>query len=247
MTASVRAAVLRAPHTPLAVETLELADPGPGEVRVRYGASGVCHSDLHCIDGEWTVPLPLVLGHEGAGTVEAVGPGVGGLAPRRYGRALVALRLRPLPRLPAGTLVRLQRDAHGRLHARRRHAALPRRRGHWPLPVPLGRNVRRGRRRAGLCRRPDPRQRPVRGRLPDRLLGHDGRGRGRQYRAGRAWRIGRGDRLRRRRPLGRDGRGARRRASDHRHRRRGRKARPGARSRRNARRAGTATATSPRP
>jgi Zn-dependent alcohol dehydrogenase len=80
MTASVRAAVLRAAHTPLAVETLELADPGPGEVRVRYGASGVCHSDLHCIDGEWTVPLPLVLGHEGAGTVEAVGPGVSGLA-----------------------------------------------------------------------------------------------------------------------------------------------------------------------
>ena len=81
MTASVRAAVLRAAHTPLAIETLELADPGPGEVRVRYGASGVCHSDLHCIDGEWTVPLPLVLGHEGAGTVEAVGPGVSGLAP----------------------------------------------------------------------------------------------------------------------------------------------------------------------
>jgi S-(hydroxymethyl)glutathione dehydrogenase / alcohol dehydrogenase len=41
----------------------------------------VCHSDLHCVDGEWTVPLPLVLGHEGAGTVEAVGPGVTGLAP----------------------------------------------------------------------------------------------------------------------------------------------------------------------
>jgi S-(hydroxymethyl)glutathione dehydrogenase / alcohol dehydrogenase len=81
MTASVRAAVLRAAHTPLAIETLELADPGPGEVRVRYGASGVCHSDLHCIDGEWTVPLPLVLGHEGAGTVEAVGSGVSGLAP----------------------------------------------------------------------------------------------------------------------------------------------------------------------
>ena len=48
---------------------------------MRYGASGVCHSDLHCVDGEWTVPLPLVLGHEGAGTVEAIGPGVTGLAP----------------------------------------------------------------------------------------------------------------------------------------------------------------------
>jgi S-(hydroxymethyl)glutathione dehydrogenase / alcohol dehydrogenase len=81
MTNPVHAAVLRAAHSPLSLETLDLAEPGPGEVRVRYGASGVCHSDLHCIDGEWTVPLPLVLGHEGAGTVEAVGPGVTGLAP----------------------------------------------------------------------------------------------------------------------------------------------------------------------
>jgi S-(hydroxymethyl)glutathione dehydrogenase/alcohol dehydrogenase len=80
MMTSVSAAVLHAPHSPLAIETLALADPGPGEVRVRYGASGVCHSDLHALDGEWTVPLPLVLGHEGAGTVEALGPGVTGLA-----------------------------------------------------------------------------------------------------------------------------------------------------------------------
>src|SRR3954469_1774553 len=80
MTTSVRAAVLHAPNSPLAIETLELADPGPGEVRVRYGASGVCHSDLHAVDGEWTVPLPLVLGHEGAGTVDALGAGVAGIA-----------------------------------------------------------------------------------------------------------------------------------------------------------------------
>ena len=68
MTTSVRAGVLRAPTPPLAIETLELRRPGPGEVRVRYGASGVCHSDLHCVDGEWSAPLPLVLGHEGAGS-----------------------------------------------------------------------------------------------------------------------------------------------------------------------------------
>jgi len=73
---AVRAAVLQAPNADLVVEQLDLADPGPGEVRVRYGASGVCHSDLHCVDGEWTVPLPLVLGHEGAGVVEGVGEGV---------------------------------------------------------------------------------------------------------------------------------------------------------------------------
>lgn len=48
--------------------------PGPGEVRVRMAASGVCHSDLHVLDGDWTRPAPIVMGHEGAGWVEAVGP-----------------------------------------------------------------------------------------------------------------------------------------------------------------------------
>jgi len=49
--------------------------PGPGEVRVRMAASGVCHSDLHVLDGDWTRPAPTVMGHEGAGWVESVGPG----------------------------------------------------------------------------------------------------------------------------------------------------------------------------
>ncbi len=48
--------------------------PGPGEVRVRMAASGVCHSDLHVLDGHWARPAPLVMGHEGAGWVESVGP-----------------------------------------------------------------------------------------------------------------------------------------------------------------------------
>jgi S-(hydroxymethyl)glutathione dehydrogenase/alcohol dehydrogenase len=55
---------------------LALADPVGDQVRVRLTASGVCHSDLHALDGDWTVPLPLVLGHEGAGVVEAIGPDV---------------------------------------------------------------------------------------------------------------------------------------------------------------------------
>jgi S-(hydroxymethyl)glutathione dehydrogenase/alcohol dehydrogenase len=71
-----RAAVLERPGTPSRIEDLELADPGPGEVRVRMLASGVCHSDLHVRDGEWERPGPIVLGHEGAGVVEAVGQGV---------------------------------------------------------------------------------------------------------------------------------------------------------------------------
>lgn len=48
--------------------------PGPGEVRIRMAASGVCHSDLHVLDGDWTRPAPTVMGHEGAGWVECVGP-----------------------------------------------------------------------------------------------------------------------------------------------------------------------------
>jgi Zn-dependent alcohol dehydrogenase len=56
------------------VGELELAEPGPEEVLVRLGASGVCHSDLNAIDGTAETPCPAVLGHEGAGIVETVGP-----------------------------------------------------------------------------------------------------------------------------------------------------------------------------
>jgi len=75
-----RAVVLDRPGSPTRVEDVELRDPGPGEVTVRIAASGVCHSDLHVRDGDWERPGPIILGHEGAGWVEAVGPGV--TAPR---------------------------------------------------------------------------------------------------------------------------------------------------------------------
>jgi S-(hydroxymethyl)glutathione dehydrogenase/alcohol dehydrogenase len=58
------------------IEDVELRDPGPEEVLVRVLAAGVCHSDVGQADGEWDFPLPAVLGHEGAGVVEAVGSGV---------------------------------------------------------------------------------------------------------------------------------------------------------------------------
>lgn len=74
------AAVLRAFEAPLTVEPVELRDPGPGEVRVRVVAAGVCHSDVGQADGEWAYPLPAVLGHEGAGIVEAVGAEVASVA-----------------------------------------------------------------------------------------------------------------------------------------------------------------------
>ncbi len=69
-----RAAVLREVGAPLQIEEVELDEPGPGEVRVRIEAAGVCHSDLHYMTGDLRALLPLVVGHEGAGIVEAVGP-----------------------------------------------------------------------------------------------------------------------------------------------------------------------------
>ncbi|HEY6056744.1 MAG TPA: alcohol dehydrogenase catalytic domain-containing protein, partial [Candidatus Limnocylindrales bacterium] len=71
-----RAVVMDAPGRPTSVEELEVDDPQSGELLVRLTASGVCHSDLHVRDGDWLRPTPIVMGHEGAGIVEAVGPGV---------------------------------------------------------------------------------------------------------------------------------------------------------------------------
>jgi S-(hydroxymethyl)glutathione dehydrogenase/alcohol dehydrogenase len=71
-----RAAVLYEAGQPLALEEIELESPRRDEVRVRITASGICHSDLSLAAGKWPVPLPMVLGHEGAGVIEAVGEGV---------------------------------------------------------------------------------------------------------------------------------------------------------------------------
>lgn len=77
----IAAAVLYEYHSSLVVEEVDLADPGPGEVLVKVNATGVCHSDLHIIDGEWARPLPMVLGHEAAGTVVRCGEGVTAFTP----------------------------------------------------------------------------------------------------------------------------------------------------------------------
>ena len=76
-----RAAVLHQTGEPLRIEDLELDDPRPGEVRVRVAAAGVCHSDYHYMTGDLPCRLPIVVGHEGSGTVEAVGEGVESVAP----------------------------------------------------------------------------------------------------------------------------------------------------------------------
>ena len=71
-----KAAVMNRVNEPLAIEQLELRDPRHGEVLVRTVASGVCHSDLHFMEGLWPAQVPIVLGHEASGIVEGVGEGV---------------------------------------------------------------------------------------------------------------------------------------------------------------------------
>src|SRR5215472_17310696 len=82
MPQEMRAAVLRRLRTPLRIEKLARPEPGPGEILVRVAACGVCHSDLHAVDGDWTPGpvLPLIPGHEVTGHVAAVGAGVTGFA-----------------------------------------------------------------------------------------------------------------------------------------------------------------------
>jgi len=75
MATSGRGVVSRQANQPVHLEDITLGDPGTGEVRVRLKASGVCHTDLHVRTGIWG-GFPWLLGHEGAGVVEAVGPGV---------------------------------------------------------------------------------------------------------------------------------------------------------------------------
>lgn len=82
MTIDFDAAVFRTANAPLTIEKVSIpSTPPPGDVLVRMQASGLCHSDLHVIAGEWDAPTPMILGHEGAGIVESVGEGVTTLAP----------------------------------------------------------------------------------------------------------------------------------------------------------------------
>jgi propanol-preferring alcohol dehydrogenase len=75
-----RAAVLRKVKTRLKIERLPIPEPGPGEILIKVAACGVCHSDLHAIDGDWASPpvLPLIPGHEVTGHVTQLGAGVTG-------------------------------------------------------------------------------------------------------------------------------------------------------------------------
>jgi S-(hydroxymethyl)glutathione dehydrogenase/alcohol dehydrogenase len=71
-----KAAILHAANTPLTIEDVEIAKPKRREVLIRTGFAGLCHSDLHFMEGLYPYPTPAILGHESAGTVEAVGEDV---------------------------------------------------------------------------------------------------------------------------------------------------------------------------
>ncbi|HYE93909.1 MAG TPA: Zn-dependent alcohol dehydrogenase [Terriglobales bacterium] len=79
----IRAALCRKPREPVTIEAVDIDAPAPREVLVRTAATGVCHSDLHVVDGQsrYALDPPMILGHEGAGVVEAVGSEVTALKP----------------------------------------------------------------------------------------------------------------------------------------------------------------------
>ena len=84
-----KAAVCREFGKPLVIEDLELAPPGPGEIRVKIAACAICHSDIHFAEGAWGGDLPAVYGHEAAGIIEETGIGVATL--RAGDRVVVTL------------------------------------------------------------------------------------------------------------------------------------------------------------
>ncbi len=76
-----KAAVMYGVGQPLVIEDVDVDEPGAGEVLVRTSATGVCHSDLHFMEGSYPTAVPIVLGHESAGVVEKVGAGVTNVKP----------------------------------------------------------------------------------------------------------------------------------------------------------------------
>ena len=78
---AIRAAVCHEAHGPFSIEEAAIDGPRAGEVLVRIVGAGICHTDMAARDQQVPVPLPIVLGHEGSGVIEAVGPGVTEVAP----------------------------------------------------------------------------------------------------------------------------------------------------------------------
>src|SRR3984893_5642399 len=84
MAQTVRGVISRGKGEPVNIEQIMIPDPGPGEAVVRVQACGVCHTDLHYREGAINDEFPFLLGHEAAGTLDAVGPDVTGVAVGDY-------------------------------------------------------------------------------------------------------------------------------------------------------------------
>ena len=214
-----RAALFHRTGAPLEVTEIDVEEPGAGDVLVRMVAVGLCGSDLHVVRGEWPRPTPMVLGHEGAGIVEAVGaevehvapgdhvvlswaPACGECGPCRRGRPGACLRLREA--FGKGTLV----DGTTRL-SRAGETDLPHDGGRGPVGVRPATGVRRRWRFRPTSARPGGAAR-VRRTHRDR--------RRTQRRERRAGVVGARVRRRRRRAVHRPGRADRRRRPDRRRR-----------------------------
>ena len=121
-----RAAIFRRPHEPLIIEEVEIADPIGKEVLVRTAASGVCHSDKHSLDdlvgARWSGFDRVVLGHEGSGVVEAIGPEVTYVEPGDHVVACLSGFCGSCEQCLRGAAEPLHREG-GRGDARRRGAA----------------------------------------------------------------------------------------------------------------------------
>ena len=219
---------------PLVVQEVDLAEPKAGEALVRLAACGVCHTDLYTASGaDPTGYAPCVLGHEGAGVVEAVGAGVTLVAPGDHVITLFAPECGKCVHCLQPAHEPLRRDprpAEPRLPARRHDAPLPRRRAAAPLHGHL--DVRRVHGDAGDRAREGRPGGAARGLRAVRLRPLDRDRRGAEHGPGRAG-LDRGRlRLRARRPRRRDRRAARRRRADRRVRPLGGAARAGAPPRR---------------
>ena len=216
----VRAAVAVAAGKPLEVTTVQLEGPKAGEVMVEIKATGICHTDEFTLSGADPEGLfPAILGHEGAGVVVDVGPGVTSVKKGDHVIPLYTPECRQCPsclsrKTNLCTAIRAHpgpgRDAgrHLALLARRQEAA--------PLHGLL--DLREFHRAAGDRGRENPRGRPVRQDLLHRLRRHHRHRRGDQHRQGRSRRQGDRVRARRHRAQRDPGAAARRRRHDHRRR-----------------------------
>ena len=174
---AITAAVVERGGAPFDLQSVELSSLQPDEVRVRIVASGICHTDLLIRDGTFPTPMPVVLGHEGAGVVEEVGAAVtrvtGGRSRRLHLRVVRRLpHVRRGPPVPLHGVLRAQLPGHAR---GRQHRDLARRRaGALALLRPV--ELRDGRRHPRAQRGGHSRRRPVRARGAVRLRDTDGRG-----------------------------------------------------------------------